>query len=63
MKSILLLVIKEIKQKYADTQDHLITIALESVNFDERRADQILKIITQEEQDKVEKRPTQPPKL
>lgn len=52
----------EMKRKYRETPAHLITIALESVNFDEKRADQILQIITQEEQEKIAepKRPTQP---
>lgn len=48
----------ELKKKYPDTPQHLVSIALESVNFDEKRADQILQIITQEEQERVEKLPT-----
>lgn len=51
----------ELKKKYRDTPQHLISIALESVNFDEKRADQILQIITQEEQEKAEKQPQQQP--
>lgn len=38
------------QQKYKDTPDHLITIALESVHYDEHRANQILQIMVQEEQ-------------
>ncbi|XP_068892373.1 uncharacterized protein [Tenebrio molitor] len=43
---------EELKRKYKDVADHLITIALESVDFDENRANQILEIIVQEDTDK-----------
>ncbi|KAL1516682.1 hypothetical protein ABEB36_000562 [Hypothenemus hampei] len=44
--------IKEmLREKYEDVAEHLITIALESVNFDEQRANQILKIMKQEDED------------
>lgn len=62
----MLTVTVELKKKYPDTPQHLVSIALESVNFDEKRADQILLIISQEEQEKAEKHPpTQslPPKV
>ncbi|KAJ8945950.1 hypothetical protein NQ318_016778 [Aromia moschata] len=40
---------KDLQKKYKDVAEHLITIALESVNFDENRANQILKIMIQED--------------
>lgn len=49
------------QQKYSETPGHLIAIALESVNYDEKRADQILQIITQEEQRKLEETASQSP--
>ncbi|XP_064213117.1 uncharacterized protein LOC656340 isoform X2 [Tribolium castaneum] len=43
---------EEMKKKYADVPEHLIKIALESVDFNESRAIQILEIIVQEDTDK-----------
>ncbi|XP_076265060.1 uncharacterized protein LOC143199151 isoform X2 [Rhynchophorus ferrugineus] len=40
---------EELQKKYKDVAEHLITIALESVNYDENRASQILKIMKQED--------------
>lgn len=54
-----LTVTEELKKKYPDTPEHLICIALESVIYDEKRANQILQIIIQEEQEKAEKHPPQ----
>ncbi|XP_030765817.1 uncharacterized protein LOC115889849 isoform X5 [Sitophilus oryzae] len=39
----------KLKEQYKDVAEHLITIALESVNFDENRASQILNIMKQED--------------
>ncbi|KAJ8985545.1 hypothetical protein NQ317_019928 [Molorchus minor] len=39
----------ELQNKYIDVAEHLITIALESVNFNEARANQILQIMIQED--------------
>lgn len=39
----------KLQQQYADVPEHLISIALESVNFDENRANQILQIMKQED--------------
>lgn len=41
---------KSLSEKYKDTPEHLLSIALESVNFDEDRATQILQIMMQDEQ-------------
>ncbi|XP_023028119.2 uncharacterized protein isoform X1 [Leptinotarsa decemlineata] len=38
-----------LQEKYKDVAEHLICIALESVNFDENRANQILQIMIQED--------------
>ncbi|XP_072376582.1 uncharacterized protein [Diabrotica undecimpunctata] len=38
-----------LQEKYKDVAEHLICIALESVNFDEERANQILQIMIQED--------------
>ncbi|CAH0547723.1 unnamed protein product [Brassicogethes aeneus] len=43
------LIKEKLKQKYKDVQDHLIKMALESVDFDESRANQILQIMVQED--------------
>ncbi|XP_044259295.1 uncharacterized protein LOC123007793 isoform X2 [Tribolium madens] len=43
---------EEMKKKYAEVPEHLIKIALESVDFNESRANQILEIIIQEDTDK-----------
>ncbi|XP_066148142.1 uncharacterized protein [Euwallacea fornicatus] len=40
---------QNLRDKYADVQEHLIAMALESVNFDERRANEILKIMKEED--------------
>ncbi|KAJ3661154.1 hypothetical protein Zmor_005565 [Zophobas morio] len=46
---------EKLKNKFEGVAEHLITIALESVDFDESRANQILEIIKQEDSDnKVE---------
>lgn len=51
---LILLVRASLQQKYKDTPDHLIAIALDSVHYNEKRADQILQIMVQEEQQKTE---------
>lgn len=43
---------EELKKKYSEVPEHLITIALESVDFNEIRANQILEIIVQEDTEK-----------
>lgn len=40
---------RNLKDNYDDVPDHLICMALESVNFDEKRAREILKIMKQED--------------
>lgn len=40
---------EKLKAKYIDVPEHLISIALESVNFNESRANQILDIMKQED--------------
>lgn len=40
---------QNLKDNYDDVPDHLICMALESVNFDEKRAKEILKIMKQED--------------
>uniref|UniRef100_A0A1Y1MY13 WW domain-containing protein n=1 Tax=Photinus pyralis TaxID=7054 RepID=A0A1Y1MY13_PHOPY len=42
-----------LEEKYNDIPGQVVTIALESVNFDEHRANQILEIMVKEENDKV----------
>ncbi|KAK4877196.1 hypothetical protein RN001_009702 [Aquatica leii] len=44
----------KIEAKYKDVPGQVITIALDSVDFDEQRAEQILDIMVQEENDKTE---------
>lgn len=39
----------KLQEQYKDVANHLITIALESVDFDENRANQILQIMVQED--------------
>jgi hypothetical protein len=39
-----------LQEKYSDIPERVITIALESVDFDEERAGQILNIMVQEEE-------------
>lgn len=46
---------QQLKEKYKDVPDHLIKIALESVDFDESRASQILQIMVQEDSKNDEK--------
>ncbi|XP_019874371.1 uncharacterized protein LOC109602451 isoform X3 [Aethina tumida] len=46
---------QQLKEKYKDVPDHLIKIALESVDFDESRASQILQIMVQEDRKNDEK--------
>lgn len=45
----LILVKEKLQQQYKEVANHLITIALESVDFDENRANQILQIMVQED--------------
>lgn len=48
----LLLVKAELQEKYKDIPEQVITIALESVEFDKERANHILHLMVQEENDK-----------
>lgn len=49
-----ILVKNKLKNIYKDVADHLLSIALESVDFDEKRASQILDIMVQEDTEKEE---------
>ncbi|KAK5642745.1 hypothetical protein RI129_008912 [Pyrocoelia pectoralis] len=44
----------KLEEKYKDIPGQVVTIALESVNFDEKRANQILEIMVKEESDKID---------
>lgn len=47
-----LLVKAQLREKYKDVAEQLITIALESVDFNENRASQILDIMVEEDTEK-----------
>jgi hypothetical protein len=47
-----------LQEKYPDIPERVITIALESVDFDVERASQILNIMVQEEEQKQTSEPT-----
>lgn len=46
---LIILVKSDLQNKYKDIAEHVIVIALESVNFDEDRANQILHIMINED--------------
>lgn len=52
MNRLLLLVKTSVQEKYTEIPEKVITMALESVDFNEQKAQQILQIMVQEEQDK-----------
>ncbi|KAJ8919882.1 hypothetical protein NQ315_006411 [Exocentrus adspersus] len=54
---------KELQAKYKDVAEHLISIALESVNFDENRANQILQIMIQEDTQAADKKKEEEPSV
>lgn len=51
--SIFILVKIELQEKYKDVAEHLISIALESVDFDEDKASQILQTMIKEDSENV----------
>lgn len=55
---IMLSVKARLQEKYPDIPERVITIALDSVDFDEERASQILNIMVQEEEKNKASEPT-----